>query len=48
MGDRITAGPVVYNVVQTMWRTQMGDIFKTRVPENRFLMIAFSHQRQRQ
>ena len=42
MGDRITAGPVVYNVIQTMWRTQMGDIFKTRVPENRFLMITLS------
>src|SRR5690242_19699223 len=42
MGDRITAGPVVYNVVQTMWRTQLGDIFKIRVPENRFLMITIS------
>jgi Domain of unknown function (DUF4352) len=42
MGDRITAGPVVYNVIQTIWRTQMGDIFKTRVPENRFLMITIS------
>src|SRR5579863_4075892 len=42
MGDRITAGPVVYNVIQTMWRTQLGDIFKTRVPENRFLMITLS------
>jgi len=42
MGDRITAGPVVYNVIQTMWRTQLGDIFKTRVPENRFLVITLS------
>jgi hypothetical protein len=42
MGDRITAGPVVYNIIQTMWRTQLGDIFKTRVPENRFLMITLS------
>ena len=42
MGDRITAGPVVYNVIQTVWRTQLGDIFKTRVPENRFLMITLS------
>ena len=42
MGDRITAGPVVYNVIQTMWRTQLGDIFKSRVPENRFLMITLS------
>jgi hypothetical protein len=42
MGDRITAGPVAYNVIQTMWRTQLGDIFKTRVPENRFLVITLS------
>jgi hypothetical protein len=42
MGDRITAGPVSYNVIQTFWRTQLGDIFKTRVPENRFLMITLS------
>src|SRR5713226_8485676 len=42
MGDRITAGPVVYNVIQTVWRTQLGDIFKSRVPENRFLMITLS------
>src|ERR1700692_4877221 len=42
MGDRIKAGPIVYNVIQTMWRTQLGDIFKTRVPENRFLMITLS------
>lgn len=42
MGDRITAGPMAYNVIQTVWRTQLGDIFKTRVPENRFLMITLS------
>lgn len=42
MGDRITNGPVSYNVIQTVWRTQLGDIFKTRVPENRFLMITLS------
>jgi hypothetical protein len=42
MGDRITAGPLAYNVIQTTWRTQLGDLFKTRVPENRFLMITLS------
>jgi hypothetical protein len=42
MGDRITNGPVSYNIIQTVWRTQLGDIFKTRVPENRFLMITLS------
>src|SRR5258708_24297879 len=24
MGERITNGPLVYNVVQTIWRTQLG------------------------
>lgn len=42
IGDRITAGPLAYNVIQTTWRTQLGDLFKTRVPENRFLMITLS------
>jgi hypothetical protein len=42
MGERITDGAVVYNVVQTTWRTQLGDIFNTRIPQNRFLMIMLS------
>jgi Domain of unknown function (DUF4352) len=42
MGERITAGPMVYNVVQTIWRTQLGDLFKIRVPDNRYLMITLS------
>jgi hypothetical protein len=42
MGERITAGPMVYNVVQTAWRTELGDILKVRVPSNRFLLITLS------
>lgn len=42
MGDRVTDGPMVYNVVQTEWRTQLGDIFKVRMPERRFLLIRLS------
>jgi hypothetical protein len=42
MGERITAGPLVYNVVQTVWRTQLGDVFKTRVPDDRYLLISLS------
>jgi len=42
MGERITAGPMVYNVVQTVWRTQLGDIFKVRVPDHRYLLIMLS------
>jgi len=32
MGERVTATPMTYNVVQTAWRTQLGDMFKVRVP----------------
>ena len=42
MGERITDGPVVYNVVQTVWKTQLGDVLTTRTPQNRFLMIMLS------
>jgi hypothetical protein len=42
MGERITAGPMVYNVVQTVWKTQLGDLFKVRVPDQRFLLISLS------
>lgn len=42
MGERATATPMIYNVVQTTWRTQLGDVFKVRVPEHRFLLITLS------
>ncbi|MEQ1883520.1 MAG: DUF4352 domain-containing protein [Bryobacteraceae bacterium] len=42
MGERIVAGPMVYNVVQTVWRTQLGDMFQLRTPENRYLVITLS------
>jgi hypothetical protein len=42
MGERITAGPMVYNVVQTVWHTQLGDIFKVRIPDHRYLVIMLS------
>lgn len=42
MGERITAGSMVYNVVQTVWKTQLGDLFKVRVPDQRFLLISLS------
>jgi len=42
MGERAVATPMVYNVVQTMWRTQLGDLFKVRVPDHRFLLISLS------
>ena len=42
MGERATNGPVVYSVVQTVWKTQLGDLFNVRVPRNRFLLITLS------
>lgn len=42
MGERITDGPMVYNVVQTAWKTQFGDVLNIRTPQNRFLLIMLS------
>jgi Domain of unknown function (DUF4352) len=39
MGDRIPAGPFTYNVVEKVWRSQLGENFQARMPENRFLLI---------
>jgi hypothetical protein len=42
IGERVIATPMLYDVVQTMWRTQLGDLFKVRVPDHRFLLISLS------
>ena len=42
MGERVIATPLVYNVVQTVWRTQLGNLFKVQVPEHRYLQISLS------
>ena len=42
MGERATDAPLIYNVVQTVWRTQFGDLFKVRVPDHRYLLITLS------
>jgi hypothetical protein len=42
MGERVTLGPLTYNVVETMWRSQLGDAFKIRIPDQRFLIITIS------
>jgi len=42
MGERAIATPMVYNVVQTTWRTQLGSVFKVRVPDHRYLLITLS------
>jgi hypothetical protein len=42
MGERIPAGPLTYNVVEKVWRSQLGEMFQTRTPQNRFLLITIS------
>jgi hypothetical protein len=41
-GEAAAAGPLVYNVVQTTWRTEYGELLRKRMPQNRFLQITLS------
>jgi Domain of unknown function (DUF4352) len=42
MGERVTVGPLTYNVIETVWRSQLGDAFKLRLPDQRFLLLTIS------
>jgi len=42
MGDRVPVGQMTYSVVESEWKTQLGESFKVRSPENRFLLIRIS------
>src|SRR5665213_265825 len=42
MGERVPVGQMTYSVIESSWRTQLGESFKTRTPENRFLLIKVS------
>ena len=42
MGERVTLGPLTYNVIETAWRSQLGSDFKVRIPQQRYLMITVS------
>src|ERR1700689_3026639 len=42
MGDRVNLAPLSYNVIETGWRTQLGNEFKMRIPEQRYLLITIS------
>jgi hypothetical protein len=39
MGEKIALGPLTYTVIQTSWKNQLGEGFKVRSPQNRFLLI---------
>jgi hypothetical protein len=42
MGDRVNLAPLSYNVIETGWRNQLGNEFKMRIPEQRYLLITIS------
>jgi|KBSMisStaDraftv2_1062788.scaffolds.fasta_scaffold57549_3 hypothetical protein len=42
MGDPVRVGQMTYSVVESEWKTQLGESFKVRSPENRFLLIKIS------
>ncbi|MBV9401843.1 MAG: DUF4352 domain-containing protein [Bryobacterales bacterium] len=42
MGDQAPVGPLSYTVIETSWQTQLGDVLKLRVPQQRFLVMRIS------
>ena len=42
MGERVPIGQITYSVVESAWRTQLGESFKIRTPEQRFLLVKIS------
>lgn len=42
MGERVAVGPLTYNIVESAWRTQLGDALKIRIPDQRFLMLTIT------
>jgi hypothetical protein len=39
MGELTTVGPVIYNVLETEWRTDIGESFQQKIPKHKFLVI---------
>lgn len=42
MGEKAPLGGLTYTVVETTWKTQLGQTFNIRVPQRRFLEITLS------
>ena len=42
MGEKVPAGPLTYTVVDASWRPQLGEGFKIRAPQQRFLLVTLS------
>jgi hypothetical protein len=39
LGDKVQTGPLIYNVLDTKWRPQIGEGAASRIPEHRFLIV---------
>lgn len=39
MGDKVVVGPLTYTVIDATWQGQLGEGYKTRTPEQRFLLL---------
>lgn len=39
MGERVQIGPLIYNVLEATWKTELGDGPTGRLPKQRFLML---------
>jgi hypothetical protein len=42
MGQKVTLGPLTYNVIESAWRNQLGDALRVRIPDQRFLVLTLS------
>jgi len=42
MGEKVSLGTLTYNVVEATWATQLGEGFKVRTPQKRFLIVNIS------
>ena len=42
MGERVPIGQITYSVVESAWKTQLGESFQARSPQQRFLLIKLS------
>ncbi|MBI1787036.1 MAG: DUF4352 domain-containing protein [Acidobacteria bacterium] len=42
MGEKAQVGPLIYNVMDAKWMTQIGDGGEARKPVHRYLLVSFS------
>lgn len=42
MGDKVTLGPLTYNVIENTWYSQLGEGFNLRSAQQRFMSITLS------